>query len=792
MLRVPLSDQNSSQMTDENEEEEEADKNTTNESDSNSYSSDEDARLAEEYEESKALAYILDEIPNVRIKLSVDVQRELGLEVGPNVSSEMEWKQIKKEVLEEYLPDGSPEGEKIKARISFMDRGELILVGFMQHLSEDEDTFLVFDDIEAAKSAAEIIRKREAFYRTKIFKSFTKYPGPWTSLGSENEVDNLVKRSVENVKDVEIQTIYPLKESQKSFELRLVDDARDGYVELLPGKVKFDNIQRKRIDMSIQSNPMRISLEQQTDPTFPTNAWSQYLYELQPPDTKHDDETSDSENLKLSQSQREKSECEDEIEIPECFKYLLNTLEFNQIDMYRNDYPFITNKRIVKSNIPVLQELFCFADFSKTSRRYISSIDWHPTFSGVCVVSYTFDTLASTIQKDLKIDTVQRTVIEPNPILIWSFDDILNYKLSLRSPREVLTLRYCPYDGNLIVGGLTNGQLIIWDLKDRLERVEAEEILTADQMKYRIAMRSFLSWTKEEDRNVIVLPAAISSLENSQKSGITSIQWMNQKTYITEGGLVKEDPEKTYRFFITTSLDGNIFFWDLDAGAGDENIKKTPVKRARKLPPGFIQQESEYKQLDGVFKPTFSIQVRQPITNAVLDHALFKYEPINPPKKRKLFMRVRHSVEEVPQNLFRSVITFSTYTGQIGSVHWQGFEFLQGGETNKDDFIEINYFSPIHGDPVLTLVKNPFIDNLILSVGYSSLAVWQDNFTTSPIFWRKRPSNLTSGCWSKNRPSVFFITRTDGNCEAWDILGNMCYFDVSPELHDKTIFYSTN
>ena len=30
--------------------------------------------------------------------------------------------------------------------------------------------------------------------------------------------------------------------------------------------------------------------------------------------------------------------------------------------------------------------------------------------------------------------------------------------------------------------------------------------------------------------------------------------------------------------------------------------------------------------------------------------------------------------------------------------------------------------------------------------------------------------NLTDGCWSPTRPSVFFTTRMDGCLDAWDIL----------------------
>ena len=54
--------------------------------------------------------------------------------------------------------------------------------------------------------------------------------------------------------------------------------------------------------------------------------------------------------------------------------------------------------------------------------------------------------------------------------------------------------------------------------------------------------------------------------------------------------------------------------------------------------------------------------------------------------------------------------------------------------------------------------RNDFI-NHVLCIKESSI-MWTSSYT----------ENLTDGCWSPTRPSVFFTTRMDGCLDAWDIL----------------------
>lgn len=62
------------------------------------------------------------------------------------------------------------------------------------------------------------------------------------------------------------------------------------------------------------------------------------------------------------------------------------------------------------------------------------------------------------------------------------------FQLILDCPRKVQAMAFAPQNGDILVAGLANGQIAIYDLKGRIERVEQEIKLTPDQVKYHAAM----------------------------------------------------------------------------------------------------------------------------------------------------------------------------------------------------------------------------------------------------------------------------------------------------------------
>lgn len=77
----------------------------------------------------------------------------------------------------------------------------------------------------------------------------------------------------------------------------------------------------------------------------------------------------------------------------DAMKELMKVLEFNAIDIYRDDYEHIAEKAIKKYSKPVIKEVFCFIDPQRCFNRFVNAFAWHPTLSGVFVASYTYKTL---------------------------------------------------------------------------------------------------------------------------------------------------------------------------------------------------------------------------------------------------------------------------------------------------------------------------------------------------------------------------------------------------------------
>lgn len=220
-----------------------------------------------------------------KLNLDQDQQRALKLEVGVHITEENPWKQVRKEALFDYLPDdeaGPPEIAEFRLKLLELEADSLVLAGFAAAITdiENTDTFLFYADPEAAKESVSLIQRLEAFERQRVNKTIFKYPRPWNSLGSEIEVDLQVEKKQKDKVEVEIQRLYSTNKAPAPLSFRFAEDVRDGYVELVPKDKSIDVVMRKTVSVAVQSAAQLVECEQQTQPTFPANAWSQYSYEL--------------------------------------------------------------------------------------------------------------------------------------------------------------------------------------------------------------------------------------------------------------------------------------------------------------------------------------------------------------------------------------------------------------------------------------------------------------------------------------------------------------------------------
>ncbi|XP_055638319.1 dynein axonemal intermediate chain 3 isoform X2 [Toxorhynchites rutilus septentrionalis] len=722
-------------------------------------SEDEEISMIFGFKEDEARNRLLSFPKTTRLVISPDLQAEIGMEIGKAVSVEHPWKEIKKEVLEDHIPDKTKEQKQLKDKLKELNPGKLILVGYLPELSTEEDTFVVFVDDRETKEASDLIRRIEVLERHKARGVLKKRPRKWQDQGSHAKVLSFIPVQRTNIVNLETQSIFPVKRCSYVFTNRFVKDVRDGYVELVPGKLRFNNIQRKLVDFAVQIGPPKVHQYQQTDPTFPTNAWSQYLYEIT-------DEEREAANKSTVATGNDNQAPKPNSYVQE----LLNTLEFNQVDMYKNDYPCISYKKVQKYQTPIVEECFCFSDRAKCGKRYVSAIDWHPVLSGILVAAYNFETLC-TIKHDGESDTnpidlVNRIVFENCPVLMWCFDDTLNPKLELRSDREVTALSFCPYDGNLLLGGLVTGQIIIWDLSRQLDRVERVEDISPTQLQYRREIKAMMGLFKDEvDRTVE--PVAISAMDKSPRRSITVIKWLPRNTYCAGTGQIRAVDDKLHRFIMTASVDGSVCFWDLDFSPPASKTTQT----SKTVMDG---KKSAYQHLDNAFHPIFRVKCETSVTSISVDEALFQYVPDEIPKE--LSSRVVHRATSIAVE-FRMKVVYGSLMGGIACGTWQGHDFDQGTGTNEEAMKTDKTFASIHDGPVIAVERNPFCMDIFLSIGGRVLAVWSEKCVSSAIFWRKRKARLTAGRWSLDRAAVFFIidsnVRIDMPCLVTSLGGHM-------------------
>ncbi|XP_055915238.1 dynein axonemal intermediate chain 3 [Eupeodes corollae] len=738
-----------------------------------------------------------------QIMITSKVQKQLGVEVGINVSEEFPWKRIKFSLLNQHLFDEIDNGEKLQHFFVKYKPEDNVLLGYAPSLVEqqeeaddtvDEDSFVIYVTEASARAAAAIIKNIETYERFMMNKKLIKRPKKWVTNGSEYEVDLGIPLEKSEVADVEIQTVYPMRQSRVKFEMRYTSDVRDGYAELIAGEAKFKNVEQLTVNVGTQSAPATVTLEQQTDPTFPSNAWSQYLYEIKEEqdglDESSEDEQEKGKSAATSKTVTPSTEAEKEKkpppEVSDQIKYLLSVLEFNQIDMYRNDYPKISTAPIQIFTNPYLKEIFCFANIARSNRRYVTAVDWYPHLTGIVVASYAFTTKVTRqkVQPRKKVDAVQRAILQPNPILMWSFTDSLNFKLEFEAPREVTSLSFCPYDQNILIGGTINGQIIIWDLQDRTRNLEEEEHLTAEEASNRELISEFLSWTIQYNEGTWVFPAAISALDASQTDAVTEIRWLSRNHYISLNGRIHENYSKKTksRYFLTLSVDGSAAYWNLDYNPG--NIARAASKK--NLPPALTKDESVFKILDKYIKPVFVVTYPEPLTSIVCDEAIFSHTPQLTAENFNKSNDVEEKnypviVEEVvDQPVFRNQFIVGSFFGRIESLTFEGSE--SGSDRNRENITSPAYsFARVHDGPIVALKKNPFYREIFVSIGRNVMAIWRQDFPFTPILWRVRPHALTAVEWSTDRPAVLFLTRNDGTFEAWDLLArdnNACLNEV--------------
>ena len=92
-----------------------------------------------------------------------------------------------------------------------------------------------------------------------------------------------------------------------------------------------------------------------------------------------------------------------------------------------------------------------------------------------------------------------------------------------------------------------------------------------------------------------------------------------------------------------------------------------------------------------------------------------------------------------------------------------------------------------HNGPIPSIQRNPTHTKYFMTVGDWTARVWSEDVKTPIITTRYHNSYLTGGCWSPTRAGVFYVTRSDGIMDVWDISHNQNEVAYSHKVSDAAI-----
>ncbi|CAD6209057.1 GSCOCG00003704001-RA-CDS, partial [Cotesia congregata] len=735
----------------------------------------------------------------VEIKLSRLTQKIIGCEIGVNVSAEYPWKFVKKEIIEDNLDLHHENSEFFPIRHKIFEYpDDNIFIGYASSnkTADDNENLGTNDDNDSdsgiffmclSKSSRDLVTRKIKARRMRIYnlmkKSFYKAAGRWKTLGSDAEIDESVVKNSRPLYEIERKRVDTLIKLVS----RNAEDQRDGYVELVGTRQSFNNVSRRLVSRGNQANPTTSDNEVQTTTKTPVDSWFQYSYDYTPINTTDFNKDLEQAARKFLDRYREFT----------CEQVFWNASWDLHADDCKN---LVEDERDTRVPVPLaFTEYQSYCDVKLTGNKVISELCWHPLISNIAVAAYaTYSKSQSIVGPKYYQDNILRACHENNKILLWSLDDCLVPKFILKCPREVTAVSIRPLDGNVIIGGCSNGQVAVWSISEQIECIKLKKLSDDDaQTKCNTSMKNLMNWMKETTSSRMIYPTAMSSIRNGQTGAITQIIWLASYSKLNENGKLLEleensDVEELGWQFVTSSEDGTVAFWDLRSAIPFPHIPQLilPSKSHNRL---FLlgRSISSLKVHDGLLSPTYILSVEKSISNSescstvVITTMTFYSPQIQRVEVEPFPIDLHHhdttdpvgapryykSVVEKPTGISQilRIILVGTLDGDVGRITWDGFDFETGLTVNRESARWIWRNEGIHDGPVTHSIRSCYLDNVVLTVGGKSFAIWREDFD-EPIFFRRSSIRYTACSWYTCRPTVFMLARADGTIEFWDLM----------------------
>ena len=113
---------------------------------------------------------------------------------------------------------------------------------------------------------------------------------------------------------------------------------------------------------------------------------------------------------------------------------------------------------------------------------------------------------------------------------------------------------------------------------------------------------------------------------------------------------------------------------------------------------------------------------------------------------------------------------------------------ISGNRKGTNHQEKLPWIMKAHHGPIYSIHRNQAFSKNFLTVGDWTARIWSEDCKESSVIWTKyHKAKLTSGEWSPTRYSVFFLTRSDGVLDLWDILQNQKEPLLSIKFNDEEL-----
>ncbi|CAH2310444.1 WD repeat-containing 63 [Pelobates cultripes] len=568
---------------------------------------------------------------------------------------------------------------------------------------------------------------------------------PWISLGSELEIEEeSVNERQPKIKYL-ISRIHREFGSPVTFGDRNASEVRDGYIDCASYQDKRFSIQYKERDAGIQAIASIQNQSTQTKWTYPRNACTQY-----------ESRTFLEEEIKSCLSSESLNQFINSVSI-RIYAYLYVSIRIlsirictqNEImNAFLDDWNVLSedDRTFGGKSDSHLKEFQTFTEHHYCKDKTVSCIHWHPSIPGLVAVSVT-----ERLSFEERVNLAPRLLLKPSLIVIWSFSEPIQPQMMLLCPSDIYCFQFCPSDPNIIAGGCLNGQSVLEP--------------------------------KGSPQPPLVRYCAVSSIEHGHKEIITDIHWLPDYFEVTRTGSTFENKSGCCVQLVTCSPDCSVMFWDIRSHK-PPNITDRKLTEQNQLDPQGVPDT--FRHLDLVWRPLIKVTMFK--TGAVGEYSPTKIslneEHYHCRTSEKLHSQLREQRSEGGAD-YRKLRVFSAknpkaldnintkfFAGtEDGELIYTDWKMEKDGDTGKLISSKPLQAYSVHDGAVDTVQRSPFIQDIVLTVGGWSLAIWKEGVNSGPILQSScLQRRYTAAHWSLSRAGLFFVGTEDGNVDIWDLL----------------------